>query len=200
MQSPRRCLLKPISLLFWRKNAVTKLLTVEKGQDRSVISVFRAALLRDEHYDNNAYKDAIRCTTALMLAFAMFIGFTALLVLFWTGILYQTVRNSPTAVLGIALMGYLGATFSAITTVPRPEAHTRIPEVIYSFRVTALRLLVGPVSAIIIYFAAQSDLYESVLKFERPEDYALLVLAFVAGFTERLVLRVVEAIAGKPSS
>jgi hypothetical protein len=72
--------------------------------------------------------------------------------------------------------------------------------VVYSFRVTVLRLLVGPISAIIVYFAVESNWYDYVLQVPSPDGNALLVLAFVAGFTERLVLRVVEAIAGRPSS
>jgi hypothetical protein len=132
------------------------------------------------------------------------VGLAALLGLAWTGILRDPAAAAGAdlfdTLLGIAVAGYLGATISAITSAPQLEAGTRIPEIIYSFRVTALRILVGPVSAIILYFAIKSNLYKSVLNLAPPDGYALLVLAFVAGFTERLVLRVVEAIAGKASS
>ena len=192
----------------WRQEAVTKLLATEENQGQISIRVFRAALLRDEHYSNDAYKDGIRRATTSGLAFALFIGLATLLFLAWGGNLQQAVENPLAtnganlfdALLGVAVLGYLGATMSAITSSSRSVDHPRIPDIVYSFRVTALRLLVGPVSAVILYFAIQSELYKVVFNLAPPDGYALLVLAFIAGFTERLVLRLVEAIAGKPSS
>jgi hypothetical protein len=77
---------------------------------------------------------------------------------------------------------------------------TRIPELVNSFRVTLLRLFVGPVSAIVICLAVQSDAYRTIYSNNPLDGATLLVLAFIAGFTERLVARVVEAVAGRPSS
>jgi hypothetical protein len=68
-----------------------------------------------------------------------------------------------------------------------------------SIHVSALRLLIGPASAILLYFAARTNLYSHLFNFgpNSGDHYIILVIAFVAGFSERLVLGVVEAIAGK---
>lgn len=191
----------------WRRKAVSQLLSVETGKDHDPHLVFMAAALRDEHYANEAYKDGIRRATAAWLAVALSLGVAAFLAVAWTGALGNmladpdalTLADLPEVLLALAVTGYLGAAVSAITKLPGPSTPSRIPEIVSSFRVTALRLLMGPVSAIVVYFVVTSAFYESVVTF-RPDGDALLVLAFVAGFTERLVRRVVEEVSGKGRS
>jgi len=54
----------------------------------------------------------------------------------------------------------------------------------------------GPASALVLYFVAQSTIFDQIFKYPL-NDNTLLILALAAGFSERLVLRVVETIAGK---
>jgi hypothetical protein len=188
-------------LNVWRKIAVLDLLTVKESESQDLaVRIFRAALLRDEHYSNEAYKNGLRSSNALRLAVVLVIVLLTLFLLARAGHLLGTTdgTNSFKELLSMGMVGLLGATISAITDAPTPQSTMRIPELVSSIRVTALRLLMGPASAIVIYFVTQSDLYSAIFK-TRPEDYALLVIAFVAGFTERLVLRVVEMIA-KPTA
>jgi len=67
---------------------------------------------------------------------------------------------------------------------------------ISSVQVTFLRLFMGPASALVLYFVAQSTIFDQIFKYPL-NDNTLLILALAAGFSERLVLRVVETIAGK---
>jgi len=67
-----------------------------------------------------------------------------------------------------------------------------------SFGVTALRLVIGPASAVVLYFAAQSAMFSKIFSFG-AETNALFLVAVAAGFSERLVLRVVETMTGKDS-
>jgi hypothetical protein len=173
--------------------------------------LFRAALLRDEHYDNAAYKDTLLRSNSLSLAVILAGTLAALLWMGSAGYLPSTIpapdranltpeSDSFATLLAVAVVGLLGATFSAIISATKPSGPVRVPELVSSLRVTLLRLLIGPASAIVIYFVTRSTLYSFVFTFARPEDYALLTIAFVAGFSERLVLRAVETIAGKDTN
>lgn len=178
-----------------------QLLTVKEGEKHEPARVLQAALIRDEHYDNEAYKDNLRRSNNRRFAVVLFLVVAALLVLSWFGFLPSatTRPNEPAMLLTVAIFGLLGSTISATTAMSKPSNPSRIPEMVSSFQVTALRLLVGPASAILLYFVAQTSLYKALFKFGSTADdhYALLAIAFTAGFSERLVLRVVETISGK---
>jgi hypothetical protein len=197
-------------LVGWRKKAVSNLLVAPKdGAGLALSSVFRAAVLRDEHYDNQAYKDALRRGHAVRLAIVLAGVLTALAVWVKTGALngadWATAASTTgaplvdayKALVSVAVFGLLGATVSAILAVPDSRGTTRIPETASMVRVTVLRLFMGPAAAVLLYFVAESKLARSILRFDTVDIYTILVVAFVAGFSERLVLRVVETIAGK---
>ena len=100
--------------------------------------------------------------------------------------------------LSVAVFGLLGAIISAIFSSSK-AGPLRIPEMVSSFQATTLRLLVGPASAIALYFVARSELSPQVFKSILSNDYgaATLAIAFVAGFSEQIVRRVVESFAGE---
>jgi len=98
----------------------------------------------------------------------------------------------------VALAGLLGATVSAITESQRADLSSRIPETASTLRFTALRLLIGPTSAILFLIIAKSSLYEQMIRLPRPDGHLMFLIAFAAGFAaERVVARAVELIAGK---
>jgi len=189
-------------LNVWRRNAVLDLLNpnllnaAEKDKSALAIKIFRAATLRDEHYNNEAYRHGLRRSNTFFLAAMLLVALALLLFLAHKEYLLDVGVGASifSDLLSMAVVGLLGAAVSAITNAPRSQDMTPIPEVAWSIHVALLRLLMGPASAMLIYFVTQSALYDQFLKV-KPEGYALLALAFVAGFTERLVLRVVEAIA-----
>jgi hypothetical protein len=187
----------------WRKAAVAELLTPQNGKPMDRQHVFRASLLLHEHFHNEAYKDGLRRGNSLRLAILMA---AVLIAIFWLG---QTgdlahvallkadspVENWRSVLATIGAVGLLGAIVSAITDLPKAEAPARIPEMASSFRVMMLRLFMGPASAILLYFVIRSSFAQSIVKVDRLDGYAILVIAFAAGFSERLVLRVVQRIA-----
>ena len=187
----------------WRKAAITELLTQRNGKPIDRQDVFRASLLLHEHFHNEAYKDGLRRGNALRLAILMTVVLIAIFWLGYSGHLADVASlkaDSPTedwrSVLAtIGTIGLLGAIVSAITNLPTAEASARIPEMASSFRVMILRLFMGPASAIVLYFVIRSSFAQSIVKVDRLDGYAILVIAFVAGFSERFVLRVIERIA-----
>jgi len=197
----------------WRRDAVKVLLAghcPDKAAGENVpnrASVCRAAALRDEHYDNQAYKDVLRRGHAARLA--VLLGLVLLALFRWVhgGALAEWVRaaaasdriNLYQVLVTVGLFGLLGATVSAILAVPVSSASTRIPETASTLRVTVLRLFMGPAAAVLLFVVCQSKLATTIFNFTSLDPYTLLAIAFVAGTSERLVLRVVRTIAGNPS-
>ena len=175
----------------WRKAAVLELLGHEGSGLTSEI-LFKAATLRDEHYHNEAYKDSLRRASALMLATFLVAAIAMLLVIdrsIWSS-LDKHWRDSPERFLELfCLVGFLGAVVSAITDLAHTPDSARIPEMTATLRVTILRLFIGPASALALFFAANAGMGVQV-----TGGYFMLVIAFAAGFSERLVLRVIRSI------
>jgi len=183
----------------WRKCAAEDLLHGEP----SVENLVKAAEIRDEHYNNQAYKDGIQRSRMAFLALALVSAVSLLFAWIKYGGLidlidsYAENAESVALLFGVCVVGLLGASVSAITHASRSQGPARIPEMVASLRVTLLRLMMGPASAIVILFAIQSNFYDSIFKLPRPNGPGLLVIVFAAGFSERLVLRVVELVAGR---
>lgn len=179
-------------LTSWRKQAVQKLV---KPTKRPIIeNLYQAALIRDEHYSNQAYKDGLRRSYAFILACILSVVILAVIWMAYQDRLPGTTDADTLTV--VAIFGLFGAATSAVLRAPGAADPSRIPELTSTIRVTLLRLLVGAASAILIYFVVKSNMYSAIIT-TRPDVLAILVLAFVSGFTERLVMRVVEHVAGK---
>jgi hypothetical protein len=99
----------------------------------------------------------------------------------------------------LGVVGWLGATVSAITKSPKPDLPSRIPELVSTGRITMIRLLMGPALAIIAYFLMQTQLSKAIFA-GSASGYIILIIAFAAGFSERLILRVIEAMEQTPST
>jgi hypothetical protein len=195
----------------WRKAAVNKLLTdvagpcaSDPGPESSRARVCQAAAIRDEHFNNEAYKDSLNRTKAAWLACSLLLALVALLVIAYHGFLDTLVNGTPggsmlPALSSLAVLGWLGATISAITKLPTPGVSSRIPELVTTGRIIMLRLMMGPAFAIIAFFATQSVLAKQIIALDVGTGYIILVVALAAGFSERLVLRVFRAIE-KPDS
>jgi hypothetical protein len=184
-------------LTSWRKETVEKLLP-DDNTPLSRDDVYEAVRLCDEHFNNEAYKDGLRRGSARWLAIFLISAVLLLFWIVWHKYLLAVTKGSDApdfdlfkALVSVAAMGLLGAVISAITDLSKPGA-TRIPELASTLRFTILRLLMGPVSAIVLYFVMQSDLSPKILQ-SIQSGYAVLIVAFAAGFSERLVLRVIKS-------
>jgi hypothetical protein len=180
----------------WRKVAVLKLLEADQKGELSE-RVFRAARIRDEHYDNEAYKNNLRRNGSARFAVIILLAVATLLGLSWWKHLPPQDSDQATMIFSVAIFGLLGATISATIRAVQASGPSRIPELVSSGQVTFLRLFMGPASAIVLYFVAQSTLFTEIFKVPLNNSSTLLIVALAAGFSERLVMRVVETIAGK---
>jgi hypothetical protein len=87
----------------------------------------------------------------------------------------------------------LGAGLSALLQLTRKSPATRIPEQIMASWITFTRPAIGAAAALAAYPLLQAGL----LGDESPTVARLFFVAFAAGFSERLIIRGVESVAGK---
>jgi hypothetical protein len=186
----------------WRQKAIERILgKAEKPAQIDVHAVYRAAAIRDEHYDNQGYKDGLLKTQILTLVLILVATAGALLSLARGDFLFGQTDGFHTVV-GVMLFGLLGATVSAVFATSDTTQTARIPEITAASRLTVMRVMVGGASALVIYVFLKSQL-TAVFNEELAEaaktlqPYTNYAVAFVAGFSERLVLRAVETVAGK---
>lgn len=189
----------------WRKAAIISLLEEDLGKKKhSPEILFDAALIRDQHYDNQAYKDELRRGYDTTLVVLM------TLILAWLYVAHQcdflsldfdnSAKQSPTIAVGVLTFGIFGALFSAILkSADNNNNSSRIPEMTLSFHITLLRVGVGAASAVIVYIILQSQLVEILSDkiTETVKDMkvaTVYVIAFVSGTSERLVLKAIENI------
>jgi 8-oxo-dGTP pyrophosphatase MutT (NUDIX family) len=190
----------------WRQSTVAKLLELEPSASQlQPEKVRRAAEVVHEHYQNQAYKDGLRRAQLVRLAFALVLGVVGLLLLARAGYLDEVMSlpQEPTnaakmyqILLCIAVSGFCGAAVSAAVNFQAPQQPSRIPELMSTFRMATLRLALGALSAMIVFFAVSSATFREFIALE-VSGPAYLLLAFAAGFSERLVGSIVESVTSR---
>ncbi|MBU0966381.1 MAG: NUDIX hydrolase [Proteobacteria bacterium] len=195
-------------LTGWRKEAVRDLLAdVENGAAMNSENVFQAALVIDENYMNQAYKDGLLRSHVVYLALILLVQISFLSFNFSQ---IKRVFSSATELplsddwmfVSVMVFGLLGGTVSAIVSAPTASKSTRVPEMAHTIRVTMLRILMGMVSALLIVMIIKSGIGAQVFNkdiFDKlgKTNYFLLLAAFVSGFSERLVLRSIRLFVDK---
>ena len=201
-------------LKSWRQKAVERLLGSADKPTPNVkaAAIYEAAVIRDEHYDNQAYKDGLLRTQMATLVLSLGIVLCLLGVVITRT---QITESDASASVGarffaaVVLFGLLGATVSAMLNASDTSQSARIPELTSAMRVTFMRILMGGASALVLYVFLASSLGGTLGKQLFSDSIAKAIgtlqpltaysVAFVAGFSERLVTRAVEKIAGSAS-
>lgn len=195
-----------VKLNTWRKEVVHTLIPANfDGAKLSPQHLYDAALVRDEHFSNQAYKDTIKRRFHTFLASLMVIMVLAIV---WLSASHCIEYDSDYVMSfthmypGVLLYGLLGAVFSAVLKSTGSDEQSRIPELTLALRVTLLRLLLGMVSALVIYLLLVSQL-SSVIEIKIADMdmglsvFTVYVIAFVSGSTERLVINTINKIASR---
>jgi ADP-ribose pyrophosphatase YjhB (NUDIX family) len=182
-------------LRSWRKRATYELLSGLSNDTSDVEKVYVAALLRDEHYANLAYKDGILRTHFTFLGLILIAVLLILFVLAFGGILTAVQSPDPLMFLCVGLFGLFGGTVSAIFKAPKSTQSSRIPELTATIRIALLRICMSIASALIVYIFVISELSDK-LNLKTTDSYTIFATSFVAGFTERLMMRAIGHMAG----
>jgi putative (di)nucleoside polyphosphate hydrolase len=165
------------------------------GDEETKWRVYQATALRDEDGDNTYYKVALAREQRTLLLGVLAAVITLLLVLVVVGWLsFDENPATPSAGLlgGVALFGMLGACLSAIRSMGRIPSG-RIPEHTLASKLTVARPFIGAAAALGAFAIVTADF----LKIDAGEEATVvLAVAFAAGFSDRLVMGIVESVNG----
>jgi hypothetical protein len=181
-------------LTNWRKVAVEKTLATSKEEPPTVEQLIEAQAYLDEHFDNLYYKMRISLQRLMVLPW-LFLGVLAVL---WLSTALHPqpvdpdrgagVLTSQSRLFLVALMGMLCALLSlAITT---RTAGKRVPEELSKGNEVFLRIMIGVVSAVAVSIGIEAGL----LGILESRGSSLFLVAIAAGFTDRLLNRVLNGI------
>ncbi|WP_437738647.1 hypothetical protein [Sorangium sp. So ce1335] len=158
----------------------------------------RRRVLRSRRHDR---VDSVNTSSRLLREQLWTLALLALLVLLLLVALTATARAPVQqwpawgcrTLLGVFSFGALGATFSAARSLkgssPRARAHARVSDA----RATLSRAVLGALPGLAAYAFLQSR----VLNLGDADNSKAFAIAFIAGFSERLVLKVAETFAGE---
>jgi hypothetical protein len=188
----------------WRKERVESLLALGSRTsgpghapptpqpDWSLEAVCEAAEILHDHFDNNALKrraGQIQMVRLVSVALVMVGIFLALLLCpdYRRGLWLDPSVQSPALMVAVVFFGVIGASLSGLLSTSGDSARVKIPDLLFSFRVTLAKLVVGVLSSL----AASVMLMSDVLKIKNLSlsTAAVLFVALAAGFSERLVVR-----------
>ena len=172
----------------WRRAAATALLDTDPPDPRALYHVRR---LLDEQYDNmwrqlRTFRRYLGWLASLSLVFVAGVVFVDAV----AGPLFSGVGTAQ--LVAVALFGALGATVSAALSAGRDS--TRNPEQLVDTWVGLARVAVGTAAALAVFSFLQSGL----LSLGPLTESLALALAFVAGFSDRLLVRTVGTVADPP--
>jgi NUDIX domain len=175
----------------WRSDAVNQIL-LENGQLKSTVNadeVAKAAEILDTHYYNTYRRLRLRSFQFACLGMAALIFLTCYIAI--VGLSEQSNDLSTwTGLSQVALLGALGAAVSGILRIGGDETARRITIELAAFGFLIARVVVGAAAALVLVAIWQSGF----IKFPVPDQPKMfvIVLAFAAGFTERLAQNAIE--------
>lgn len=95
-------------------------------------------------------------------------------------------------IIAVGLFGILGASFTTAKTLTKSSLKAKIPDRVITNYVTSLRSLIGAAAALAAYAFLQANVFENVISTDvTGSDAGILAIAFIAGFSERFVIKAV---------
>ena len=188
----------------WRKNVIDQLMPSEPkpafgtDEENRARRLEGAQAVLDDYYQTQYHKNSLLLGHMRNLLFISLIALIALLILF------ASIDPDPECwpewgwktLLVVLLFGVLGASFSATRKVTGDSGKSRIPELAAGFSITIARTALGATPALAAYAFLRSGMLP-VGKGSKTSMPVALGIAFAAGFSERLVLRVLESLDSK---
>jgi hypothetical protein len=186
-------------LTGWRREAVSDLLLDRSGQvrrDPSVHAVIRARHLVDEaNQDNHAKRRYLQ----RQLRYLLGLGIVSLTV-FMIGVVEANPLamgdvTLPAFALYIPLIGALGASLFGVRSASKTAMSANVPQNFTPLGVVLARVFIGSLSAIALYLGLTAGVI-NVVDGGTLSPALLLLVAFAAGYSERLAPQAVERVSG----
>ncbi len=167
-------------------SAQKKIIRPER-QDAALIK--EVLILRNEHFYNQYFKIKFLRT---QLSIVGVIVFLILLIIGWISMAPYKILPGDVRymILLAAVFGAFGGTLSAAYSLTRSKGRRKIPELLQSWNITLIRPVIGAAAAVAAYFFLKAGVLEFVLQIN---EWVIVVLSFLAGFSEQWFLRLVES-------
>lgn len=184
----------------WRKKTIKSLLS-KNNQLKPIIRIGQSDLTQSErilseHHTNIYHRLGIIQVQFLWLATVAVIaiaGWVILLIFKDQLIENKTLVYDLTLNIQTIVFGVLGACISGILTLANSSTRQDIPEKLLNSWVTFARPLVGLVSALAVVIFTLIG----ILDIGEQSSGLYLAAAFIAGFSERLLIKTIESVVGK---
>jgi ADP-ribose pyrophosphatase YjhB (NUDIX family)/uncharacterized membrane protein YqjE len=212
LENERKILLEETDKLNeWRKKSIRNILGQDSKEEKKVTAsdLARALEMRDDHYNNNYYKNRITRETFNLLLIILFALIAVILITFAFVDIQQlvevveegtrTVQTLP-MLWCVIIFGFLGGCISSLLHIRDASKTTRIPELVNDNYITFTRVFIGGATALVLYFFLESgfsDLFIEGITLRPDSAYTILIISFASGFSERLLLRAISTITGK---
>lgn len=203
-----------VKLKSWR---VTEIESIQKdlitndfnppllSEEKLKLIVIKCMIVRDEHYDNEYYKIAVarRNLIRVLTTFGYgVIGFTILYAVLTTFLQcdFFPVLGRWQNLVMVELLGFLGASFSLVSKFTNTDDPTNnIIGQVKENSALMYRTLVGPGAGFLIYVFFKAGLFNPALLSDTTGtnltsalSYFEMIAAFAAGFSEKLVIPLLE--------
>lgn len=180
-------------LVGWRKDAALRLLPVDPPMAPNVDALRRAQAQLDENSANVFRRIDIFGSVLTFVLVGLVVVLAGLLLAVqqdWLPELEGTALETVTGMAAVMLLGALGSFLSVALTQITNEPQ-KLPAVIQGRLVDLLRPLIGAASAVAVVVIMSSGLEAAV----ESDGSKIYVWAIVAGFSERLLRRTLNALA-----
>lgn len=188
----------------WRKCAIDQLMKEgEQDEEKRARRLESAHALLDDYYQTQYHKNGLLRDQMRNLALISLVALLALLTLIgWAGTdLTWWGDWDWKTLLVVLLFGILGASFSATRKVTDDSGKSKIPEMAANVSITVARTVLGATPALAAYaFLKSGILTVGSGGGNKTPVPVVLAISFAAGFSERLVLKVLESLDSKPGS
>jgi len=203
----KELLVESSKLNDWRRDAIIRMLTNDDKKTLGAITpevLIRAMEIKDEHYNNQYYKNTLS-RSMFQLLFFLLLVFIACAMVYFTVLINRYGSNfAPQLPLselltGVLIFAFLGAITSAILFTRYSTEFSRLTEIGSNSVITLSKIFVGASFSVFIFLILKSSVAGSIQLFSftlsHPLDY--FAVAFVSGFSERLAQKAIDAIIGK---
>ena len=183
-------------LSSWRKAATYDLLGDPKRPKQTISkeTIYQAAVLRDEH-SGNLYLKIDRRRRSLLNTFIGLSGILVLLPFLLEFKVFQDQIWNSNILWEVELFGALGALLSVSMTLTRASVKAKIPDQLIGSFVTWMRPVIGASAAVAIFIFLRANLLGSIVSSELNNSiYGILTISFVAGFSERFIIKAVGSV------
>ncbi len=181
----------------WRQKAVFKIIGNPESKSNSNTlnreNIYLATFIRDEHYDNTYHKISLRRANLLRLFFILILGMITIPILAYFGFFPENIGNYKT-IISIEFFGILGASLSVAITLTKSSIDLKIPEQVIGSFVTWMRPVIGAIAAVAVNVFLHTGIAGKVFSMDLLTDSGVLIIAFVTGFSERVIMRVVKTV------